>query len=149
MLVGSSPKPLTPSIPYVRKACLRQTNHKSLITNHAASSPRTFHPSPFHFSLLTAALAAHRVSQYKIRVFFGFMINRWQIGDQIDDHNRGELRGHPEASWGGILSQLPLSLCAAAVPLTERDGPLQEKIIEYARGTDCGCMLPHRRRNNQ
>jgi hypothetical protein len=29
--------------------------------------------------------------------FFGFMIKKRQIGDQIDDHNRGELRHHPEA----------------------------------------------------
>jgi|HubBroStandDraft_6_1064221.scaffolds.fasta_scaffold17734_3 hypothetical protein len=34
--------------------------------------------------------------------FFGFMIKKRQIGDQIDDHNRGELRYHPEASRVGI-----------------------------------------------
>jgi hypothetical protein len=27
-----------------------------------------------------------------------FMIKKWQIGDQIQDHDRGELRGHPEGS---------------------------------------------------
>ena len=32
------------------------------------------------------------------RVFFGLTIKKWQIGDQIDDHNRGELGDHPEAS---------------------------------------------------
>ena len=26
------------------------------------------------------------------------MIKKWQIGDQIQDHNRGGLRDHPEAS---------------------------------------------------
>jgi hypothetical protein len=30
------------------------------------------------------------------------MIRKWQIGDQIDDRNRGELRDHPEASGIGI-----------------------------------------------
>lgn len=28
------------------------------------------------------------------------MIKKWQIGDQIHDQNRGELRSHPEASRG-------------------------------------------------
>jgi hypothetical protein len=28
------------------------------------------------------------------------MIKKWQIGDQIHDHHRGELRSHPEASRG-------------------------------------------------
>jgi hypothetical protein len=27
------------------------------------------------------------------------MIKKGQIGDQLQDHNRGELRYHPEASW--------------------------------------------------
>jgi hypothetical protein len=31
-----------------------------------------------------------------------FMIKQWQIGDQIQDHNRGEVRDHPEASCAGI-----------------------------------------------
>src|SRR5215469_14829793 len=30
------------------------------------------------------------------------MIRKRQIGDQIQDHNRGELRGHPEASRARI-----------------------------------------------
>jgi hypothetical protein len=30
------------------------------------------------------------------------MIKQWQFGDQIQDHNREELRYHPEASCGGI-----------------------------------------------
>jgi hypothetical protein len=30
------------------------------------------------------------------------MIKKWQIGDQIQDHNRGELWDHPEASRGGV-----------------------------------------------
>jgi hypothetical protein len=30
------------------------------------------------------------------------MIKKWKIGDQIDDHNRGELRDHPEAFGGRI-----------------------------------------------
>jgi hypothetical protein len=42
------------------------------------------------------------ISQCESRVFFGFMINKWQIGDQIDDHNRGELPYHPEASRVGF-----------------------------------------------
>jgi hypothetical protein len=29
------------------------------------------------------------------------MIKKAQIGDQIDDHNIGELRDHPEASRAG------------------------------------------------
>src|ERR1700722_2088157 len=33
----------------------------------------------------------------------GFMIKKGQSGDQIDDHNRGELRDHPEASGAGVL----------------------------------------------
>jgi hypothetical protein len=36
--------------------------------------------------------------------FFGFMIKKRQLGDQIDDHNIGELRDHPEASRGGSPS---------------------------------------------
>jgi hypothetical protein len=32
----------------------------------------------------------------------GFMIKKAQIGDQIDDHNRGEFPYHPEASRAGI-----------------------------------------------
>jgi hypothetical protein len=39
-----------------------------------------------------------RISQYKSPRVFGFMIKKWQIGDQIHDHNRGELRDHPEAT---------------------------------------------------
>ena len=39
---------------------------------------------------------------------FGFMIKKWQIGDQIHDHNRGELGDHPKASriasWGASFS---------------------------------------------
>jgi len=31
------------------------------------------------------------------------MIKKRQIGDQIDDHNKGELRFHPEACRAGIL----------------------------------------------
>jgi len=27
------------------------------------------------------------------------MIKPWEIGDQIQDHNRGEIRCHPEGSW--------------------------------------------------
>jgi hypothetical protein len=32
----------------------------------------------------------------------GFMIKKGQIGDQIQDHNRGELQDHPEAYSTGI-----------------------------------------------
>jgi hypothetical protein len=32
-----------------------------------------------------------------------FMIKQWQIGDQIQDYNRGELRSHPEGSGAGFL----------------------------------------------
>jgi hypothetical protein len=32
--------------------------------------------------------------------FSDFMIEKGQIGDQIQDHNRGELRCHPEAFSG-------------------------------------------------
>jgi hypothetical protein len=38
----------------------------------------------------------------QVTAVFGFMIKKWQIGDQIQDHNRGELAGHPEASRAGI-----------------------------------------------
>jgi hypothetical protein len=31
-----------------------------------------------------------------------FMIKQWLFGDQIQDHNRGELRYHPEGSGGEI-----------------------------------------------
>jgi hypothetical protein len=31
-----------------------------------------------------------------------FMIEQWQIGDQNEDHSRGEFRCHPEASGAGI-----------------------------------------------
>jgi len=34
--------------------------------------------------------------------FSGFMMKKGQIGDQIDDHNRGALQYHPEASRVGI-----------------------------------------------
>jgi hypothetical protein len=30
------------------------------------------------------------------------MIKKWQIGDQIQDHNRGEFRDDPEALRGGV-----------------------------------------------
>jgi hypothetical protein len=41
----------------------------------------------------------------QVTAVFGFMIKKWQIGDQIHDHSRGELRDHPEASPGGIRDQ--------------------------------------------
>jgi hypothetical protein len=31
------------------------------------------------------------------------MIKKWQIGDQIQDRNRGEVACHPGASWGQDL----------------------------------------------
>jgi hypothetical protein len=31
-----------------------------------------------------------------------FMIKQWQFGDQIQDHNRGADRDHPEGSHAGI-----------------------------------------------
>ena len=43
-----------------------------------------------------------RVSQCMSPRVLGFMIKKGQFGDQIDDHNRGELQYHPEASRGGI-----------------------------------------------
>ena len=33
------------------------------------------------------------------------MIKKWQIGDQIHDHNRGGVQDHPEASRGGGLTR--------------------------------------------
>jgi hypothetical protein len=70
----------------------------------------TFHFSPFTnplpFSLLTAALAAQGQSMQNPGVLW-FMIKQWQIGDQIHDHNRGELRHHPEGSGAGDLRQTP------------------------------------------
>ena len=42
-----------------------------------------------------------RVSQCESPRVLRFMIKKGQIGDQIDDHNRGELRCHPAASRGG------------------------------------------------
>jgi hypothetical protein len=38
-----------------------------------------------------------RISQCESPRVFGFMIKKGEIGDQIDDHNIGELRCHPEA----------------------------------------------------
>jgi hypothetical protein len=37
--------------------------------------------------------------------FLGFMIKKGQIGDQIQDHNIGAERRHPEASRGGICDE--------------------------------------------
>jgi hypothetical protein len=34
----------------------------------------------------------------QVTTVFGFMIKKRKIGDQIHDHNRGELACHPEAS---------------------------------------------------
>jgi hypothetical protein len=38
----------------------------------------------------------------QVTAVFGFMIKKWQIGDQIHDHNRGELACHPEGSVEGL-----------------------------------------------
>ena len=38
----------------------------------------------------------------QVTAVFGFMIKKWQIGDQIHDHNRGELACHPEALVAGF-----------------------------------------------
>ena len=38
-----------------------------------------------------------RISQGESPRVCGFMIKKGQIGDQIDDHDRGELQYHPEA----------------------------------------------------
>ena len=46
-----------------------------------------------------------RISQCESPRVCGFMIKKGQIGDQIDDHNRGELRYHPEGSRAGDLDQ--------------------------------------------
>jgi hypothetical protein len=42
-----------------------------------------------------------RISQRESPRVFRFMIKKGQIGDQIHDHNRGELQCHPEASGVG------------------------------------------------
>jgi len=43
-----------------------------------------------------------KISQRESARVCGFMIKKGQSGDQIQDHNRGELRYHPEASGDGI-----------------------------------------------
>jgi hypothetical protein len=78
---------------------LISTNHQSLLTNHFPVR----HSLGDVGSLLTAALAAKNQGQsMKNPGVLLFMIKQWQFGDQIQDHNRGELRYHPEGSHAGI-----------------------------------------------
>jgi hypothetical protein len=53
-----------------------------------------------------------RVSQSESPPVFRFMKKKAQIGDQIDDHNRGALQDHPEASRDGefTVEKVPRSI---------------------------------------
>jgi len=102
---------------YVASICLSITNHFSPITNHpfdalnaclfracreAQGGPFTFHQPPPPLTSHGRA-SGQRSGSVKAshRIFSGFMIKKWQIGD----HNRGVASLHPEAARGGILRQ--------------------------------------------
>ena len=63
-----------------------------------------------------------RISQCESPRVCGFMIKKGQSGEQIDNHNRGELRCHPEASRGGICDKngISYSVDSAADPDVSR-----------------------------
>ena len=72
--------------------------------------------------ILGSRFEMSRISQCESPRVCGFMIKKGQSGDQIDNHNRGELRCHPEAARGGICDKngISYSVDSAADPDVSR-----------------------------
>ena len=75
--------------------------------------------------------------------WFGFMIRKWQIGDQ--NHNKGELRYHPEASWHGFetsTGKLSFSGDRAGQAGTGVDSSIQDRLILGSAGELTLTLVP-------